>query len=97
MDAPSIVALAIGVVAIVITIIGCAWNVSGKLSGMEMKLSSLETAVLSNGKKTEETHKLIRDHASECDTNRAELEVKAKTTRQILDDHGRRLGGMETT
>ncbi len=28
MDAPSIVALVLGVVAIVITIIGCTWNLS---------------------------------------------------------------------
>ncbi len=62
-----------------------------------MRLISLETAVLSNVQKTDETHKRIRDHASECDTNRAELDINVKAVMDTLDDHKRRLGGLEPT
>ncbi len=97
MDAGTIVALVFGVIAIVSAIIGSAWKIAANMSRLETRLGSLETAIMTNVQKTDETNKLIRDHASECDTNRAELEVKAKVAGHTLDDHGRRLGNLETT
>lgn len=97
MEAGTIVSIVFGVIAIVSAIVGSAWKIAGSMSRLETRLSSLEIAIMANVQKTEETHKLVRDHASDCDTNRAELDVKAKALAHTIDDHTRRIGKLETS
>lgn len=90
MDAATIIALVFGVIAIVSAVIGSAWRISGRIS-------HLDATMLTIVDKANETHKLIHEHTSDCDTNRAELDVKAKSIVHTVDDHGRRIGKLETT
>ncbi len=90
MNASTIIALVFGVIAIVSAVIGSAWRISGRIS-------HLDATMLTIVDKANETHKLVHDHTSDCDTNRAELDVKAKLLSHTLDEHGRRIGALETT
>ena len=88
-DAASIIAIIFGCVTVVTIAVGSAWKVSGAMG-------SLTSEVKTNNSKTDETLQLVREHAKDCDQQRAEFDVKHKATSHTLTDHSERLRGLET-
>jgi hypothetical protein len=74
-------------VSVCITIIGCTWKISGRMSGMETSLS-INTA------KVNETCTLVQLHAKECDVDRAHLNEKVANQDKRLNSHKEKFDGL---
>lgn len=71
MDTPTAVATIFGVLAVCGTIVGCTWNLSGKLGSMGTALKGVQ-------KRQEITHELLVAHTADCDIHRATLDTTLK-------------------
>lgn len=90
MDAASIVAIIFGVLTVLGFLFGCAWKFS-------WSMGRLTAAVKQNIEKTNETLQIVKDHATVCDKERAEMAVKHAAIGHTLDAHHDRLANLEST
>jgi hypothetical protein len=73
--------LAVAIAAIVCTILGCTWKISGKLSGMD-------TSLKITTERTEASYQVLIEHTKDCDLDRVKLSER-------VDGLGHRLETLE--